>query len=229
MGVGIETVGVERVHSVYASQAAYTRVALRLYDAIVYGFNCPFVWRCPKSQIVELYNSNVRARHLDIGVATGRLLDECRFPVAGPEITLMDLNPNALATASRRLKRYAPLTYQANVLEPWGLAPGAYDSVGMTGLIHCLPGTMPEKAVVFEHAKAVLAPGGVFFGTTILGQGVEHSWLSRAVLRSSNRWGIVSTANDSLEALETGLARVFEAYEVRVQGVLALFSARVPA
>jgi SAM-dependent methyltransferase len=200
-----------------------------LYDAIVYGFNCPVVWRCPKSRIVELYNACVSGRHLDIGVATGRLLDECRFPVAAPEITLMDLNPNALDTASRRLARYGPRTHKANVLEPWGLPAGAYDSVGMSGLIHCLPGAMPEKTVVFEHAKTVLAPGGVFFGTTILGQGVKHSRLSRAVLWASNRRGLVSTANDSLEALDAGLARVFDSHEIQVRGVLALFSARVSA
>jgi hypothetical protein len=34
-----------------------------------------------------------------IGVRTGTLLDACRFPVAQTEITLMDLNPNSLATA----------------------------------------------------------------------------------------------------------------------------------
>ncbi len=227
MGVGVDTAGAERVHSVYSSQAAYTRLALRMYDAIVYGFNCPVVWRCPKSQIVELYNACVSGRHLDIGVATGRLLDECRFPVAAPEITLMDLNPNALATASGTLARYKPHTHRADVMEAWGLPPGSFDSVGMSGLIHCIPGSMPEKTVVFEHARTVLAPGGVFFGTTILGQGVKHSWLSRAVLWGSNRRGLVSTRNDSLEALDAGLARVFDSHEVRVQGVLALFSARV--
>jgi Methyltransferase domain len=229
MGARVEGAGVDRVHPIYTSQAAYTRLALRLYDAIVYGFNCPVLWRCPKSQIVELYNACVSGRHLDIGVATGCLLDECRFPVSAPEITLMDLNRNALATASRTLARYEPRTHRANVLEAWGVPSGGYDSVGMSGLIHCLPGSMPEKTVVFEHARTALAPGGVFFGTTILGQGVEHSWASRAVLWYSNRRGLVSTANDSLEALDAGLARVFDSHEIRVQGVLALFSARVSA
>ncbi len=227
MGAGGEIAETDRPHPVYSSGAAYTRLLLRLYDAVVYGFNCPVVWRCPKSRIVDLYNECVSERHLDIGVATGRLLDECRFPVAAPEITLMDLNPNALAMASRTLARYRPHTHRANVMEAWGLEPRSFDSVGMSNLIHCLPGSMPEKTVVFEHARTVLAPGGVFFGATILGQGVKHSWLSRAVLRGSNRRGIVSTTNDSLEALDAGLARVFDSHELRVQGVIALFSARV--
>ncbi len=212
-------------HPVYTSRAVYARLALRAYDAVVYGFNCPFVWRCRKSRLIELYDTHVSGRHLDIGVATGRLLHECRFPVAAPQITLMDLNPVALEVASRRLARYGPRTHKANVLDEWALSPESFDSVGMCNVIHCLPGSMPEKAIVFEHAHKALASGGVLFGATILGQGVEHNRLSRAVLRGSNRRGIVSTDNDSLKDLDAALGRVFDTHEIQVQGVIALFSA----
>jgi SAM-dependent methyltransferase len=174
-----------------------------------------------------MYNAFVSGRHLDIGVATGCLLDECRFPVAAPEITLMDLNPNSLGRAARRLARYAPRTHQANVLEAWGLPSEAYDSVAMNNLIHCLPGAMPEKAVVFEHARTALAPGGVLFGATILGRGVEHTWRSSAALWDTNRRGEITCLDDSLEDLDAGLARVFDSHEIRIRGVIALFNARI--
>jgi hypothetical protein len=100
------------------------------------------------------------------------------------------------------------------------------DSVGMTNLLHCLPGAMPAKAIAFEHARVALAPGGVLFGATILGEGVEHNRLARRVLAMGNRRGVFSNMKDSLEDLEAGLARVFDSREIHVQGVVALFAAR---
>jgi ubiquinone/menaquinone biosynthesis C-methylase UbiE len=220
---------VERTDPAYAGQAVYTRRGLRGYDALVYGFNFPVLWRCPKSRLIDNYNANVSGRHLDIGVATGKLLDECRFPVVNPEITLMDLNPNSLQAASERLARYSPRTHQANVLEPWGLEPGAYDSVAMTSLLHCLPGKMPEKAVAFEHARAVLSPGGVMFGATILGKGVKHNRMSRWMHKVSNRRGVMSNLDDNLDDLDAALGRIFPSHQVEVEGVIALFAARTAA
>jgi hypothetical protein len=217
---------VAKEHPVYAGQAAYTRGLLRVYDTMVYRFNGPILWRCPKSRFLDLYNANVSSTHLDIGVATGCLLDQCSFPVAAPQITLMDLNRNPLDKAAGRLMRYAPRTHQANVLEPWGLAPASYDSVGMANVLHCLPGAMPAKTVAFEHARTALVSGGVLFGATVLGEGVEHTRLSRTALKGMNRRGIFSNLNDSLEDLDAGLARVFSSHEIQVQGAVALFVAR---
>jgi SAM-dependent methyltransferase len=217
---------VEKTQSVYAGQAAYTPRMLKVYDAMVYRFNGPILWRCSKDRFLELYDTNVSAGHLDIGVATGCLLDECHFPVTEPQLTLMDLNRNSLDVAARRLARYEPSTHQANILEPWELQPGSYDSIGMVNVLHCVPGAMPEKAVAFEHARTALAPGGVLFGASVLGQGVKHTPLSRMALKGMNRRGVFSNLQDSLEDLDAGLARVFDSYEIDVQGAIALFTAR---
>jgi SAM-dependent methyltransferase len=202
---------------------------LPFYDAFAYRFNSPLLWRCPRSRLIEAYNANVSGRHLDIGVATGGLLDDCRFPVQSPEITLMDLNPNSLAAAARRLARYAPRTHQANVLEPWGLEPAAYDSVAMCHLLHCVPGAMPEKGIAFEHARAVLAPGGVLFGATILGKDVEHTRLSRFAVAVSNRKKILSNLDDDLAGLDAALDNAFPDHNIEMEGIVALFTARAPA
>ena len=37
------------------------------------------------------------------------------------DLMLMDLNPNSLAAAARRIQRYEPKTHQGNALEPFGL------------------------------------------------------------------------------------------------------------
>jgi len=217
---------VDRDDPAHAGQAVYTRSFLSVYDAVVYGFNSPLLWRCPKSRIVEHYDAHVSARHLDIGVGTGTLLDACRFPVAAPEITLMDLNPNSLAAASHRLARYAPRTHRANVLEDWRLEPGTYDSVALTHILHCLPGTMAEKGVALEHAKRALAPGGTLFGATILAKDVRLSPPARFATALSNRRGILHNWDDGPAELDAALARVFPEREVRVRGTVALFAAR---
>ncbi len=217
---------VDRGDPAHAGQAVYTRAFLSFYDAVVYGFNSPVLWRCPKARLVRHYDENVSARHLDVGVATGALLDACRFPVAAPELTLMDLNPNSLAAASRRLARYAPRTHQANVLEDWRLEPGTYESVALTHILHCLPGTMAAKGAAFEQAHRTLVPGGTLFGATILGTGVRLSAAAHAAIDLNNRLGVLHNRDDGPAALDAALAGVFPDRTVRIHGTVALFTAR---
>lgn len=219
---------VDRDDPAHAGQAVYTRGFLSVYDAFVYGFNHPVLWRCSKARLVEHCDEHLSARHLDIGVATGALLDAATFPVPNPEITLMDLNPNSLAVASARIARYEPRTHQANVLKDWRLGPATYESVAMTNLLHCLPGPMSAKAVVFEHAHRALAPGGTLFGVTILGKDVEMNPPARAMIALSNRRGILDNRTDGPAELDAALAQVFPDRTIRIRGLLALFTARRP-
>jgi ubiquinone/menaquinone biosynthesis C-methylase UbiE len=220
---------VDKQDPAYAGQAMYSRSLLLFYDAVIFGFSCPVVWRCPKKKLVDMYTEHVGERHLDIGVGTGRLLYECAFPTEKPQITLMDMNPNSLAAASRRLKRYQPATHQGNVLEPWGVGAGSFDSVGMCHLLHCLPGMIPEKVVAFDHARQALAPGGTLFGATICGQGVRHTNVARRALKSINRRGEMHNLQDKLEDIEQALASRFAMHEVTAVGSSALFWARTEA
>jgi SAM-dependent methyltransferase len=217
---------VDRDDPAHAGQAVYTRGFLSAYDAFVYGFNHPMLWRCSKARLVEHYDDHLSARHLDIGVATGALLDAATFPVPDPEVTLMDLNPNSLAAASARIARYDPRTHRANVLEDWHLEPGTYESVAMTNLLHCLPGSMSAKGVAFEHAHRALAPGGTLFGVTILGKDVEMNPAARAMVSLSNRRGILDNRTDGPAELDAALAQVFPQREIHIRGLLALFTAR---
>jgi SAM-dependent methyltransferase len=211
--------------SAHAGQAAYTRFTLPFYDLLVMRYTLPRLWRCPKSRILELYDENVANRHLDVGVASGYLINRCRFPSESPEITLMDLNPRSLQFAARRLRRYEPRTNRANVLEPWGLPAESFESIAMSNLLHCVPGTLRDKRVAFEHAKGTLAPGGTLFGATVLGLEADHSKRSRKAIESLNRKGSFSNLEDRPEDLEAGLAETFPFYEVQVEGVVALFTA----
>ena len=209
----------------HASVAVYTPRRLALYDPFILGLSCRLVWRCPKRHFLDLYNRNVGARHLDIGVGTGYFLDRCRFPVERPDVTLLDLSDACLSKAAMRLERYAPRLVKANVLEPLDLGPNRFASVALNGVLHCLPATPEEKAEVFRNVKPFLEEGGVVFGSTILGTGVEHGWIARKALTLYNREGIFTNLADDLEGLEPVLAQEFARHQIDVRGSFALFSA----
>ncbi len=59
-----------------------------------------------------------------------------------------------------------PRVLQANVLKPLPLPPSSFDSIGMNYLLHCVPGSMVDKSRIFPGLAALLAPGGVLFGST---------------------------------------------------------------
>lgn len=203
--------------------AVYTPLMLSIYDAWVLGISHPLIWRCPTRHLLAHYEEHVSARHLEAGVGTAYLPDHARFPSSSPRITLLDLNPNTLTFGSRRLRRYRPRTRIANLLEPLTLDE-RYRSVALNHVLHCLPGTLATKSVVFKHVKAGVDPGGVVFGATVLAQGVEVSRPARRLMRVYNQKGIFSNEQDSLDGLASAMQKHFERYTIRVVGCVALFA-----
>ena len=113
---------------VEAGHAFYTKRALAIYDLAILGYFSRFAWKCPSRRILEHYDEHVSTNHLDVGVGTGYFLDRCRFASPSPRLALMDLNSNCLAVAGRRIARYDPEVYRANVLEPIPFGAPKFDS-----------------------------------------------------------------------------------------------------
>lgn len=212
---------------VTAGQAIYTKRTLSAYDFIVLCVSNRLFWKCPTRQLVEHYNRHVTANHLDVGVGTGFFLDHCLFPSQTPRLALMDLNQTALDFASRRVARFQPETYIRNVLEPISFDSAKFDSVGINYLLHCVPGAIESKAVAFDHLKALMNPGAVLFGSTLLQGGVSRSWFAKRLMDFYNRKGIFSNENDDLDALKRVLGHRFGSISVKVVGCAALFSGHV--
>lgn len=213
---------------VKAGQAIYAPWSLAFYDLAVHAISNHWIWRCPTHQLQRLYDRNVTARHVDIGVGTGYFLAHAHWPVAAPEITLVDLNPHCLARASRRISRFNPQTVTANVLEPIRVLPGApFQSAGLCYLLHCLPGSIPEKAIVLDHILVHLEPGARVFGATILQGDAPRSAAARRLMAIYNRKGVFSNTRDTLADLENALSQRFAAVDIRMIGCVALFEARV--
>ena len=210
---------------VEAGQAPYSSMVLRNYDWIVLGFSNRFLWRCPTTELCRLYDRNVSDCHLDVGVGTGYFLDKAKWPVAKPSIALLDLNPNCLATASRCIRRFAPQEVLADALAP--LPPlGTFRSVGLCYLLHCLPGVMAEKVIVFDHLSPLLAPGARIFGATIVQGSAPRSRSAQALMNLYNSKGFFSNAGDTVEDLHAALRKRFRDVEVTITGTVALFEAR---
>ncbi len=139
--------------------AAYTKAALSLYDLFVLGFSNSFAWKCPSQDILNFYNQHITERHLDVGVGTGYFLDKCRFPSSTPTIALIDLNPNSLRATAKRLRRYSPSCHLSDVLQPIDAGISEYSSIGLNYLLHCLPGHLASKSMVFGNLKPFLRTG----------------------------------------------------------------------
>jgi SAM-dependent methyltransferase len=213
----------------HPGQAVYTRRTLRAYDPLVVKFSNSWVWRCPARRILAHYRRHVGGAHLDIGPGTGYYLDRVRFPGGGaPGLTLLDPNPEVLRYAGHRLRRYSPLLLAADALKPIALEPASFQSVGLGYVLHCLPGDLASKAVVFDNVVPLVRPGGVVFGSTILHSGVRHGRLARKLIPLYNHKGIFANVHDDLDGLERALAGRFERHTVAVQGSVALFAGWTP-
>ena len=212
---------------VEAGHAVYTKWTLAAYDVWVHGLSNRFIWKCPTRRILELYDHHVTGNHLEVGVGTGYFLNRCRFPSDAPRVTLMDLNEDCLGVTARRISRYKPEILHRNVLQPIEYNGDPFDSVGINYVLHCLPGTITEKAVVFEHLKLLMRSGGVVFGATLLSKHVERGLIARRLMDIYNRKGIFSNTEDSLDDLKQVLSGHFSESAVATAGCAALFWGRV--
>lgn len=212
---------------IIAGQAVYTKATLRTYDWLVLALSNRWIWRCPTPRLLRMYDEQISANHLDVGVGTGYLLDHCRFPAKHPRVGLLDLNATCLQVAAERIARYQPIQFQANVLAPLEIETAPFESVGLNYVLHCLPGPIEEKSVVFEHLGRLLRPGGRMFGSTLLSRGVRRGWFARRLMRYYNRHRIFSNDDDDLQQLGAALERHFESHTLEVVGCAALFTGRI--
>ncbi|MGQ0849436.1 MAG: class I SAM-dependent methyltransferase [Actinomycetota bacterium] len=207
----------------YRGQAGYTKPLLALYDLWVLGFMARAVWRCPIPLVIDRYRRYVGRQHLDVAPGTGYFLDEAGV-APGTEVTLLDPNPNVLAHASRRLARMNPTTVEADVLKSLPVK-GPFDSVGLSFVLHCLPGPQPRKAAAISNIASVLAPEGVLFGGTVLGTAENHTRIARAVLWAFNRQGAFDNLGDTVAGLRQILTDTFQTVDIDVFGSVAFFTA----
>lgn len=215
-----------------AGYKTYSRRVLSIYDIVVLGISNRWIWRCPTALLERLYRDNLADTHLDIGVGTGYFLDNVPFPAEKPQITLLDPNSNCLDEAANRITRYQPKTVVGDALLPLP-DMGRFGSIGLNYVLHCLPGTMAEKTVIFDHVIPHLEPNGVLFGSTIVhDDGVQgeapRSFLARRLMAAYNAKGIFGNEQDTQAGLLQALEARFGDVKTSRHGCVVLFEARGP-
>jgi hypothetical protein len=125
------------------------------------------------------------------------------------------------------LQRLDITAVEADVCKPLPV-DGPFESAALNGVIHCLPGPLPRKAAAVANVAAVLAPTGVLFGASILGDSGRHTWLSRNMLRANNRRGTFDNLGDTEGGLREILEASFQHVELETVGTMAVFAARTP-
>ena len=142
-------------------------------------------------------------------------------------LALLDLNPNSLESTASRVSRFEPEIYRANILDTLDLQCNKFDSISMNYLLHCLPGSLKKKSLVFKGLRPYLNDNGIIFGSTILGKGVEIGYLARKLMSIYNQKGIFDNHQDSLSVLASSLHEYFKEVDIQVIGCVAIFTAKI--
>jgi SAM-dependent methyltransferase len=216
----------DRDDPAYRGQADYSRLLLRLYDPLVLGPIARYVWRCPVDRLTERYQRHIRDHHLDVGPGTGYFLARSGIP-PDAKVTILDPNTNVLGHTAGRLGHLDVTAIEADVCKPLPVA-GPFDSASLNRVIHCLPGPFERKVAAVANVAAVMAPDGVLFGSSVIGETGSHNPVARTMLRAYNRRGAFDNLDDSEEAIGQMLASSFVDVEVDTIGSIAVFTARGP-
>lgn len=203
----------------------YTRANLRLYDAVVMGLLARHIWGCPADTFVEHYRRHITSNHADIGVGTGYCLDRCGFDTPDPRLVLIDLQPNCLEYAARRLARYHPQILVRDVLQPMPKLSRRFDSLALGGVLHCLPGAMSDKGRIFDSLQSLTHPGSKIFGYSLVTDPTRRRLRGEAVLDLLNNLQVIDNAGDRASDLARELSSRFAKCSVEQVGYMAFFSA----
>lgn len=206
----------------------YHTLLLPFYDFLIMKVLSPYVWRCPAHLYVDLYRKFMSRNHADIGVGTGYVLDQCGFNAGEARIALFDLQKNCLDYTAKRLGRFDPKVYQCDAMKPIRVSPDRFDSIALGGIIHCIPGTMKKKGMVFDAIRPLMRSDSQVFGYTILNRGIKKTISSRIVYFALQRLKIINGIEDSAAELTLELKKRFQFTDIRVVGCIAIFSAASP-
>lgn len=202
------------------------------YDRWVWGFSFqPWAWGPRLDRVLGFVRDHLSPEHLEVGVGTGLLLERVGHDAEFTRLHLLDANPGPLQETAERLARFAPTTTRADGLGDWGALGAPFSSIGCMNVVHCLPDPHRQgiavKTALFDSAARALAPGGVFFGATLMPAmpGLWRRPVAPLLMALYNRLGWFSNRADTPAGLEAALTARFDAVQVWAHGSLVLWRA----
>ncbi|GAA0476595.1 MULTISPECIES: class I SAM-dependent methyltransferase [Tatumella] len=206
----------------------YNSVSLRLYNWWVMSVANRFAWRCSTPEIqLPFYRRHLSSRHLDIGTGTGYYPRHC---MNISQLTLLDLNPECLKQAERRIgPARVTATVQHDIFLPLPeKLQHKFNSVALYYVLHCLNGSADDKFTALKNVTRALSADGILFGTTISGERQRHNLFGRLLMNIMNRKGIFTNYQDSASVLEGQLRQLFRDVTLTETGAVIMFTARFP-
>ena len=212
-------------------QFFFSSMSHSLYDFLIYRFVAPYIWGCKTESVLDSYYHNLSDNHLEIGVGTGFLLDRSNPSKNHLRLSLMDLNKRCLEKSVARLERYSPGDYQRNIMHPLKLNNKRFSSIALNFVLHCVPGNFnpddPQyKGNAFQNIHQALESGGVFFGATVLADGVGRTFVAKVAMKILNTFNIFHNQHDHLKELQCAMESCFDVVEYELLGSVVLWRAR---
>jgi len=203
----------------------------KTYDFFTYQINVRFGWGLTLQRILKHYRKFVSQKsHAEVGLATPTLVSQVVSKDA--KITLLDVSDTFLEKSEFWMRDlgYSKVTgYHQDITTPVDPKIPKVDSICLNYVLHCVPGTLApsSKGVCFQHIKGVLAPGGVCFGTTVLGYNAGHNCFGRWMMGQLNgpKLKVFTNTEDSEADLRASLTAAFKRFELKVYGVSAVWAA----
>jgi hypothetical protein len=192
--------------------------------------------------LLPFYQSHLKtsSSHLDIGPGSGYMTAQAatvpllsklkRFAFLDASNVCLQFSTDRAVAAGYRgpqVELYHQSIFDAVPEE----TKGGFDTVALFWVFHCLPGAFPSKASqVVETILPTLAKTSTstFYGATILGRGVRHTWFGNHLQAFFRGRSIFSNEGDDAEGLRAGLEPYFDEVKVEVVGTNALFTCRGP-
>jgi ubiquinone/menaquinone biosynthesis C-methylase UbiE len=221
----METVSEETQAKAIKAVKLYNRLILSIYDNYVFKIVSPLFFKCPQNELVDFYRENISRNHLEIGVGTGFLLKKSAEVAGFDSLSLLDLSENCLNLTAKKLKVFKPEKYHANILERFPIHNKVFDSVGLSFVLHCVPGSFKTKGIAFDHIAAHMQKGGKLFGTTAIYY-PEQTAMAKYVMDIYNKRGMFNNTEDKKEDLVNALANNYTDVVVEQMGNVLFFTAR---
>jgi hypothetical protein len=82
-------------------------------------------------------------------------------PVDRPEDCTVRFKPSHPRKIGKAPASLQPVLLHGNAFQRIDIGMSGFDSISLNYLLHCLPGNLASKSIVFEHVKPLLRAGGV--------------------------------------------------------------------